>query len=60
MLSCGFQLFWPTDSWEEDLKKKYFPLQAHVNTVSPIVAPSDPRGHDFNKIAFVLYQEAFV
>jgi hypothetical protein len=38
---------------------KYFPIQGHVKTVSPIVTLPHPGGQDFNKLAFVLYQTAF-
>jgi hypothetical protein len=37
-----------------------FPIQIHVKTVSPIEAPPNPRDHDFNKLAFVLYQKTFM
>jgi hypothetical protein len=45
------------------LKKKIlkicFPIGEHVKTVSPIVAPPDPRGLDFNKLAFKNMSESF-
>jgi hypothetical protein len=45
---------------EKNIFKNILHILAYVKAVSPIVEPPDPRGHDFSKREFVLYQNAFM
>ena len=56
-LSNKFQGFFP--QWLLRFLK-IFPIYSHIKLWSPIVAPSYPRGHDWNKLESPLYQEAFI
>jgi hypothetical protein len=42
-LSCKFELFWLSGSWEKDFYNINFPILAQVKTVSPTVASPDPK-----------------